>query len=474
MTTSTSPATPRDLPVAVSRYLLPFLSIAQFMVFLDISIVNVALPSIQESLSIGDGDLQYVVTAYGTVLGGFLLLGGRLADRWGRRRMLQSGLALFTASSFVAGMANDTAILIAARGVQGLGASLITPAALSILMGAYAPGPARNKALGVWGSLTGIASVCGVLLGGVITDGPGWRWIFWINVPIGVAAVALALVVLPESRGIVRKFDALGAVLLTAGLLLLIHTFDESVDAGWTSSSSLTGFGIASALLLAFVIREALTSSPLLPLGIFRLTRLRQANLATFAMMGSVTTLFFFTSLFMQHVLGYSPMRTGLSYAPLAMTVAAAAVVSSLLVERMRPRAVLAIGLLTTAAALWMLSRQTVDASYAGDLLPTFLVAGAGLGLAFVPLTTLALNGVDEEESGLAAGLLSTSQEAGGAVGLALASTIALSQIDELLGTGTRTTDALVSGFHHAFLAGAACALVALVFSGLRGRASSH
>lgn len=442
----------RDVP-GVSPFLLPFLCIAQFMVFLDISIVNVALPSIRESLDIAADDLQYVVTAYGTVLGGFLLLGGRLADRWGRRRMLQTGLALFAASSLVAGITGDVATLIGARGVQGLGASLITPAALSILMSSFAPGPARNKALGIWGSLTGIASVFGVLLGGVITDGPGWRWIFWINVPIGLAAVVLAVRVLPESRGIVRRFDALGAVLLTSGLLLLIHTIDEAVDAGWTSGSSLVGFAAAMALLVGFVVREWVTASPLLPLGIFRLRRLRQANLASFAVMGAVTTLFFFASLFMQQVLQLTPMQTGLAYVPLATSVAAAAGAASVLVGRLRPRLVLAVGLVATATALVMLSRLTADADYVTDLLPAFLLVGVGLGLAFVPLSVMALDGVTESDSGMAAGLISTSQEAGGAVGLALASTVALTQVTQL------------SGFQDAFLVAAGCVLVALALS---------
>ena len=448
---TTSPAA-RDAPV-VSPFLLPFLCIAQFMVFLDISIVNVALPSIRESLDIAADDLQYVVTTYGTVLGGFLLLGGRLADRWGRRRMLQAGLALFAISSLVAGVAGSAGVLIGARGVQGLGASLITPAALSILMSSFPPGPARNKALGIWGSLTGIASVFGVMLGGVITDGPGWRWIFWINVPIGLAAVALAVVVLPESRGVVRRFDVLGAVLLTSGLLLLIHTFDESVDAGWTSDSSLAGFGGAAVLLIAFVVREWVTTSPLLPLGIFRLERLRQANLASIAVMGAVTTLFFFASLFMQQVLEYSPMETGLAYVPLASSVAAAAGGASVLVGRFPLRAVLAVGLIATASALVMLSRLTADASYTADLLPAFVLVGVGLGLAFVPLSVMALDGVREADSGMAAGLISTSQEAGGAVGLAIASSVAL----------TRSTQ--LGGFQDAFLVAAGCILVALLLS---------
>ncbi|MFI5426856.1 MFS transporter [Aeromicrobium sp. UC242_57] len=461
--TLTSTASSRTSPRR-QGLLLALLCVAQFMVYLDISIVNVALPSIQESLGMAAGDLPYVVTAYGTVLGGFLLLGGRLADVFGRRRVLQIGLTVFAGTSLLAGLATDPAVLIAARGAQGLGAALVTPAALSILMDAFEPGPARNKALGIWGSLTGIASVCGVLFGGVLTDGVGWRWIFWVNVPIGLAAVALAPFVLPESREPARRrFDVAGAVVLTAGLLLLIHTLDQAVELGWDSPRTIGGLLLAGALLIGFVRIELRTHSPLLPMSIFARRTLRTANIVSIAVMGAVVTLFFFASLYMQQVLGWTPMRTGVAYVPLASSVAAAAGVASVLVTRFSPRVVLVSGLVVTATGLLMLSRLGLDAAYAAEVLPAFVIVGVGLGLTFVPVQIMALDDVDEQEFGVAAGLVSTSQEAGGALGLAVVSTIVLAHIDSIVEAGRETAVAAqLSGFQLAFVAAACWVLGAL------------
>lgn len=462
-TTSSTPsvASPPSRP----GLLLGLLCVAQFMVYLDISIVNVALPSIQESLRMDADDLPYVVTTYGTLLGGFLLLGGRLADVVGRRRMLQVGLAVFAGTSLVAGLATDPAVLITARGAQGLGAALVTPAALSILMDAFAPGPERNRALGLWGSLTGIASVCGVLIGGVLTDSAGWRWIFWVNVPIGIAAIVLAPLVLPESREPVRRrFDVVGAVVLTGGLLLLIQTFDEAIDAGWGSAQTIGGLSVAAIMLATFVLVELRSTSPLLPMGIFARRNLRTANIVSLAVMGSVVTLFYFASLSMQQILGWTPMRTGLAYVPLAMSVAVAAGISSVLVTRFSTRRVLVAGLVLSAAGLLMLSTLGAQVTYVSDVLPAFIVVGTGLGLAFVPLQVMALDDVDEREYGVAAGLVSTSQEAGGALGLAVVSTLVLSHIDGRLTAGAiSVTEARVSGFQLGFVAAACLVLVGLV-----------
>lgn len=441
------------------------------MVYLDISIVNVALPSIRTSLGMTAGDMPYVVTTYGTVLGGFLLMGGRLADMFGRRRVLQIGLTVFASTSLLAGFASDPAVLIAARGVQGLGAALVTPAALSILMHAFAPGPARHKALGIWGSLTGIASVCGVLLGGVLTDGVGWQWIFWVNVPIGFAAVLLAPAVLPESREPTRRgFDVLGAVVLTSGLLLVIHTLNQAVDGGWSSSRTIGGLLVATLLLVGFVLIELRTASPLLPTRIFASGHLRTANIVSIAVMGAVVTLFYFASFFMQQVLGWTPMRTGLAYVPLASAVAVAAGAASVLVARVSSWVVLGLGLVLSAVGLLMLSDLGRDARYVGEILPAFVVVGVGLGLTFVPVQIMALNDVEEQDFGVAAGLVSTSQEAGGALGLAIVSTIVLSHIEGLVAAGgVPLLSAQIGGYQLAFTA-AACWVAAALAIVLVGR----
>jgi EmrB/QacA subfamily drug resistance transporter len=431
-------------------------------VYLDVTIVNVALPSVQRSLHMAEGDLQYVVTAYGTVLGGFLLLGGRLADAFGRRRLLRTGLALFGAASLAAGLTQDAGLLIGARGVQGLGAALTAPAALSALTTTFPQGAARNKALGIWGALAGVASVLGVLLGGLLTQGPGWRWVFFINVPIALFAVLAAPSVLPESRaaGTRRGFDTAGAVTLTAGLLLLVHTLNAAVTAGWSSARTVGGLAGAAALLTAFVVVELRAERPLLPLRVFRLRALRIANATTVLTFGAMVTLFFFASLFMQQVLGYDALRTGLAYVPLAVAVAVGAGAASGLIAKAPAKAVLAAGLALGAGGLLLLARLPVDAGYAGRVLPAFLIVGVGLGMAFVPLQIAAAFGVDARESGLAAGLINTSQEAGGALGLAVTSTLAFSGVHR-----DALPAARAAGFHHAFFAAACLAAGALVLA---------
>ncbi|HMG41986.1 MAG TPA: MFS transporter [Acidimicrobiales bacterium] len=467
---SASPSAP---PTAArsSGLILAFLCVAQFMVFLDVSIVNVALPSIQRSLGFAESDLQYIVTAYGTVLGGFLLLGGRLADTLGRRRLLQTGLVVFAGTSLIAGLAQDDTVLIVARGFQGLGSALIAPAALSTLTTVFREGAERNKALGIWGSLAGIASVCGVLFGGLLTEGPGWRWIFFINVPIGLVAAVLAPSVLPESRDESRRgnFDFLGAGLLTGGLLLLIYTINEAVNVGWDTNRTIGSLVAAGVLLVTFVLVELRARSPLMPLGIFRRSTLRTANIATLFLFGSTVTLFFFASLYMQQVLDYSALETGLAYLPLAIVVSVGAGVASGLVTKVAAKPVLATGLLLSATGLLMLSQVPTDADYLQHLLPAFLVVGAGLGLSFVPLQIAAFVGVEERESGLAAGLINTSQETGGALGVAIVSTIAFTRIDDLMAKAGGDPAALIpaqaSGFHQAFFVGACFAAASLALA---------
>jgi EmrB/QacA subfamily drug resistance transporter len=463
--------------------ILAFLCIAGFMTFLDVSIVNVALPAIERDLGISESYLQYVVTGYGTVLGGFLLLGGRLADTFGRRRMLQTGLIVFALASLLAGVAQaGPAMLIVARALQGLGAAFFAPAALSLLTSTFAEGPERNKALGVWGGLSGLASVAGVILGGLFTEGPGWRWIFFINVPIGLAAAFAAPFVVPESRSQERRtsFDTAGAVVLTTALVLTIYTLGQTIDVGWLTVRTLGSLAVAAVLLIAFLLIEQRAESPLIPLGIFRRRVLTMANVVAFLMIGTLATLFFFASLFMQMVLDYSPMRAGLAYVPLALIVSVGAGVASKLVTKVAAKPVLVTGLALTAAGMLMLWRLPADSGYLTHVLPAFLTVGLGLGMSFVPVQIAAFTGVDKSESGLAAGLINTSQEAGGALGVAIAATIAFSGTRDLEkwahGDPGLVQAARTSVFHQAFLVGACFAVGAILIALLLPmmRASEH
>jgi EmrB/QacA subfamily drug resistance transporter len=432
---------------------LAFLCIAQFMVFLDVSIVNVALPSIGHGLRIAEGNLPYVVTLYGTVLGGFLLLGSRLADTFGRRRMLRLGLALFGAASLAAGLAHEQSVLFAARGAQGLGSALIAPAALSALTTTFTGGAQRAKALGIWGALTGIASVAGVILGGALAGGPGWRWIFFINVPVAAVAVAAAGRVLPESRGRRRPFDLA----------------DAAISRGWRSGAVIASLAGAVVILAAFAVVERRAKAPLVPFNVFRSRTLRYANLATLFLLAAVVTIFFFASLFMQQVLGYSPLQTGLGYVPLAVVVAVGAGTASNAIARVPAKAILAFGLLLVAGGLIMLARTPADASYPAQILPVFVAIGLGMGLSFVPLQIAAQADVSEERAGLAAGLINTSQEVGGALGVAIAATFAFRRVTALTaaahGNPHLVEAARTTVFHDGFAAGAAFAVIALLLS---------
>jgi EmrB/QacA subfamily drug resistance transporter len=448
---------------------LAFLSIAQFMVFLDVSIVNVALPSIERGLRISEANLPYVVTLYGTALGGFLLFGSRLADTFGRRRMLRAGLVLFGAASLASGLAHEQALLFAARGAQGLGASLIAPAALSILTTTFTGGAERARALGLWGALTGLASVAGVILGGVLSDGPGWRWIFFINVPVAVIAAATATRVLPESSGPRRRFDITGAVALTAGLLALIYGLDDAISSGWGSAMVLASLIAAAVFLAAFAAVERRAEAPLVPFAIFRSPTLRYANIASLFMLGAVVTLFFFSSLFMQQVLGYSPLRTGLAYVPIAAIVAVGAGIASNAVAKVPARALLALGLLLVTAGLALMALVPAGASYPARILPPFLMIGLGMGLSFVPLQIAAQAGVPADRAGLAAGLINTSQEAGGALGVAVAATFAFRRVAALTAAAHGIPHLILAArttvFHDGFAVGTAFAVVALLIS---------
>ncbi|MGX6602133.1 MFS transporter [Micromonosporaceae bacterium Da 78-11] len=466
---STATTASHSVNLRSSGITLLFLCAAGFMTFLDVSIVNVALPTIEAELHISQNYLQYVVTAYATVLGGFLLLSGRLADTFGRRRLLQIGLLVFAAASLLAGVSQGPTMLVGARALQGLGSAFIAPAALSLLTTAFEEGAARNKALGAWGAVSGIASVAGVILGGVFTEGPGWRWIFFVNVPIGVALAALAPLVVAESRADERRksFDTAGAVLLTSGLVLLIFTLGETFNHGWTSARTLISLAITVLLLVTFLLIERRAAEPLIPLQIFRNGVLRSANIAAILLFGTLVTLFFFASLFMQQVLDYSPIRAGLSYVPLAIIVSVGAGVASNLVTKVAAKPVLIAGLTLATVGMLLLWRLPTDASYLTRVLPAFLTVGLGLGLTFVPVQVIAFAGVPKAQSGLAAGLINTSQEAGGALGLAVAATIAFSQVHKLerwAGTNPALIDvARATVFHRAFLVGACFAAAGIL-----------
>jgi EmrB/QacA subfamily drug resistance transporter len=475
MVTSTSrtrsprSTTPRPDQRGRPGTILAFTCLAQFLVFLAISVVNLALPSIQRDLGMSDVSVGYVVTAYTTVLGGFLLLGGRLADTYGRRRLLVTGFIGFAVTSLVMALAQNAATLVTARAVQGLAAALITPAALSILTSTFPEGPARNKALGVWGSLAGVASILGVIAGGVLAGGPGWQWIFWLNLAIGLGLAALAPRLVPESRSEQprQRFDTAGAVALTGGLLLLIFTLGEATHIGWGSVRTVAGLACVAVLLAGFLAIEARADAPIVPLRIFRLRTMRVANLAAVLVFGTFTALFFFASLFMQHVYGYTPVQAGFAYVPLGVAVVVGAGLASSLIAKVAARPVLIAGLVSTVAGLLLLWRAPVGGSYLVDLLPAFLALGLGCGLAYVTLQIAAFAGVDQQEAGVGAGLINTSQEAGGALGLAIVSTIAYSGITSALATAgadaTLIRQAQAAANHQAFLAAAGLGLVALL-----------
>jgi EmrB/QacA subfamily drug resistance transporter len=400
---------------------------AQFMVILDVAIVNVALPSIKADLHFSEANLQWVISAYAILFGGALLLGGRLADLLGRRKLFISGLALFALSSLACGFAWSEGSLIAFRAVQGLGGALLAPAALSLLMMTFAEGRERNVALGIYAAASGSGAAAGVLLGGLLTSYLNWSWIFFINVPVGVAAIALAPVLLQESRADLpnRHFDLPGAASVTAGLMLLVYATTRATTDGWGSSTTLGLFAGAAALIVAFVVIELRSSSPLLPLRIFRLRTLTGANVAM-AIVGAVAfSQFFLLTLYLQDVLNYSAIQTGVAFSAFALTVVVISNIAQRIVGRLGVRPVLTAGLLTSTAAMAWLTRLPVDGHYFWDLFPSFVLGGAGMGLSFVPVTIASLTGVGRSDAGVASGLINTSRQIGGAIGIAAVSAIA-------------------------------------------------
>jgi EmrB/QacA subfamily drug resistance transporter len=446
---------------------LVLLSAAQFVVVLDASIVNVALPSIGKALDFSQENLSWIVNAYVLTFGGFLLLGGRTADLLGRRRVFMAGLALVAVASLAAGFATTEGQLIAARAAQGLGAAIISPAALSIVTTIFKDGAERNKALGVWGAVAGTGGAAGVLLGGILTDGLGWEWVLWVNVPVSIVAFALAPRLIAESRATdeARSFDVAGAVSVTAALSILVYAVVDAESAGWGSSKTIGLLALAVALLAAFVAIELRARKPLVPFSIFRIRTLTGANVVGLLVGASLFSMFYFISLYMQQVLGYSAIHAGLSYLPLALTIMASAGIASQLVTKLGYKPVLAVGLLFIVAGLAWFSRVSVGGGFTTDILGPSLLAAAGLGFAFVTTTIAAVAGVPEHESGLASGLINTSQQIGGALGLAVLSSIATAHTTDLVASGSGAKDALTEGFQVAFLGGSAIALVGFVLT---------
>jgi EmrB/QacA subfamily drug resistance transporter len=424
---------------------------AFFMTILDVAIVNVAIPSIQADLRIAESTVQWVVTAYAITFGGFLLLGGRMADLLGRRRIFVAGVTLFTLASLACGLASSAGVLIAARAVQGIGAAIISPAALSIVTTTFSEGAERNKALGIWGALGGSGAAAGVLFGGVLTKYLGWEWIFFVNVPVGALVFALTWPIVPESHADLghRRFDVAGAASVTGGLALLVYAISKAPDVGWGTGRTI-GVLVASIVILAsFVIWELRTPAPLVPFGIFRIRTLTGANCVGLPLGATIYANFFILTLYVQQVLGWSALKTGLTFLATAGTTAIWAGVAQALVTRVGPRLVMTGGLAVLAVTVLGYTRLPVDGHFWPDLLPLYLTFALGLAFGFVPVTIAGFIGVPPHQAGLASGLLNTSQQVGGAIGVAVASTIFVSHAK----AGHYTPQAFTTGYHWAFAA---------------------
>jgi EmrB/QacA subfamily drug resistance transporter len=457
---------------------LVLLCAVQFLDIVDSAIVNVALPSIQHSLHFSQQNLQWVASGYILTYGGFLLLGGRLGDLLGRRRMLLSGLTVFALSSLVAGLAQSPGFLVAARLVQGIGAALMAPAALSALTTSFREGKDRNTALGVWGAVSGMAAAAGVFLGGVLTEGPGWRWIFFVNPPICVMVALGALMLLARdsgARGRERAFDSQGAVLVTGGMLLLVYGLVRAPIAGWGSGQTILTLTGSAILLLAFIFNELRSRNPLVPFAILRVKGLVAADLTQLIAFSGFFSMFFYATLYMQEVLHFSPLKAGLAYLPITAGFAVAGGVASQLVTRVGTRPVVVVGCLMAATGIYLVSRVPLNGSYVSDLLPGFLVMSLGAGAVFVSVTAAANAGVPSDKAGLAAGLLNSSQQVGSALGLAVLSAVAITHTNNLIATGSSHVVAADAGYHQALLVGsilmAAAALIALRIENTRDAA---
>jgi EmrB/QacA subfamily drug resistance transporter len=457
----------RDVVTSSPRhkwYALALLCMVQFMVVLDIAVVNVALPSIQTDLGFSQENLQWVISAYALLFGGFLLLGGRAADLLGRRRVFMVGIVVFSIASLLSGFAWSEGSLIGARALQGLGAAVISPAALSILTTTFKEGPERNTALGAWGAVGAFGAVAGVLLGGILTDLLSWEWIFYVNVPVGVIGFVLAPMLLQESRdATARSFDVGGTALVTGGLVTLVYAITQANKYGWGSVETFAFFAASLVLLTGFVAWEARSRDPLMPLSIFRLRTLVGANIAGLILGTVLFAMFLMLTLYMQQVLGYSPLETGFAYLAVAGTAILWSAVAAQLVTRVGVKPVLVTGMAFLTAGVAFFTQVSPDGSYVSDLLPGFLVIAVGMGFSFVPISIAALAGVKPSEAGLASGLINTSQQVGGALGIAALSAIATSTTTDKLTAGAAKATALTDGFQAAFTAGAAVGIVGIL-----------
>ncbi len=449
---------------AVNPWLvLVLVCLAQFMVILDATIVNVALPSIQADLGISESSLQWIVNAYALLFGGFLLLGGRAGDLIGRKRVFLAGLVVFTAASLLCGLANGETWLIVARGTQGLGAALVSPAALSIVTTTFREGAERTKALGVWAAIAVGGGAVGLVVGGMLVEWLSWPWIFFVNVPVGIAAFFFSLRYVPESKDehAHKSFDVAGATAVTGGLVALVYGIVRSAESGWGSAEVLGFLALAIVLLVAFVVIESRSAEPLVRLSIFSVKTVRAGNVAMFVVAAGLFAMFFFNTLYVQRVLGFSPVQAGFAFVPFTAGVIIGAGLSQRLVPALGAREVPVIGAALGAVGLLTFLRLTPDSSYVTDLLPGIMLVSVGMGLVFVPITLIATSGVPVDDAGLASGLFNTSQQIGGALGLAVLSTLATNRTSDELSSlsgapsAAEQGDALVSGFHVTWAASA-------------------
>jgi EmrB/QacA subfamily drug resistance transporter len=454
---------------ARSKWLaLAVLAVAQFMVVLDVTIVNVALPAIQTDLGFTADGLQWVVNAYTLAFGGLLLLGGRASDLLGRRRLFLIGLALFGAASLAGGFAPSSEALIAVRAVQGVGAALLSPAALALLQVTFPAGRERNLALGIWGALAGIGGTLGVVAGGVLVDSAGWEWIFFVNVPVAIGGIIAAPYFLTESRGTATSFDFTGAILATAGLLALVYGVIRTDAAGWGSAEVLGLFGAALILLGAFVYAESRAKDPLVPLRLFRIRGMSVSALALALNGGAFLGMFFMSALYLQQVHGDSALDAGAHFVPMGIAAIASAVVGAQLVTRFGTRAAYIGGSAIGVIGLLLLSRAGVDSGYGADILPGLVVFGLGLPLVGVANQIAAVAEVPHEDAGAASGIVTTAFQVGGAIGLALVSTAATSRVGDALATGATQPQALADGFQRGILVAAGIAVLNLLVGAVR------
>jgi EmrB/QacA subfamily drug resistance transporter len=453
---------------------LVLVCLAQFMVILDATIVNIALPTIQEELHFSQADLQWVVNSYTLLFGGFLLLGGRAADIVGRKRIFIAGTIVFSVASLLNGLATSSEMLIAFRALQGLGGALVSPAALSIITTTFPEGPERTKALGVWSAIAAGGGAVGLLLGGILTETLSWEWIFFVNVPIGAAAAILSARLITESQAErAGSFDVIGAVLVTAGLMVLVYAIVKAESFGWGSSRTLLLAALGVALLAIFVLVESRITGPLVRLSIFKIRSLAVANVTLLLVAGGLFALFFFATLYVQEILGFTPIEAGFAFLPVTVGIGAGAGTAQVLVKKIGVRANAVIGMVIAAVGLFFLSRVPVDGTYLADLLPGLLLMSFGMGNTFVPITLIATTNVDEHDAGLASGLFNTSQQVGGALGLAVLSTLAADRtVSYLQGLGHQPgpqdrAAGLVEGFQVAFTSAAILVTVGAILLAL-------